>query len=240
PALLTIRCGTPCAATTASRKAERAAASARSTRKSCIPSVGGIALRAARITVAPAPLSRAAVAAPMPRDAPVTRAMRPASGALTSPSLVLDVVARRLPEPDAHQPPRGHPRGDLLPDEDGDVLRRRQPLGEPRHVEVQVAMVEHRMHVRIEERLEVPHIDDIPRLGIDLALDLQLDLVVVAVVVRVVARAESLAIPRVGARRVVEPVRGVEVGPTDDEGARHGESRTGGGGRNDERRRLPI
>src|SRR5690606_26772135 len=103
--------------------------------------------------------TRDAIAAPMPRDAPVTSTSRPSSGSVTSPPRVLDVIARCLPEPDFLQATGRDSGRELLPYEDRNVLRRRQPVRKPLDVEIQVAMIQHRVDILVEQRLEDRDID---------------------------------------------------------------------------------
>src|SRR5688572_20674973 len=117
--------------------------------------------RAARTTVAPSAARRLAVAAPMPREAPVTSTTLPSSDSFTSATLVFHVVARCFPEPDPDQLARRNPRRQLLPDVHRNVLRRGEPVGKPGHVDIQVMMVEGLVHVFVEQRLEDRHVEHV-------------------------------------------------------------------------------
>src|SRR6185312_12287766 len=128
-------------------------------------------------SVAPRPVTRAAIAAPMPRDAPVMTTVRPASDAVPSATAVLDEVARRFPQPDALEPACRNARDQLLPDENGNVLRGWQPVGKPGNVKVEVAVVELGVDVLVKKGLHDAHVDDVAGVRLDLTVHAELDFV---------------------------------------------------------------
>src|ERR1043166_6597862 len=134
---------------------------------------------------------------------------------------VIHVIAGRLPEPHPREPAPGDARGEPLPAEDRDVLRRGNPVPEPGNIEVEILVVQLRGDRLVHQPFQDAHVEDITRLRVDLPLDFHLELVIVAVEVRVVAGAERLPIPRLRAGRVVQPVRGVEVDSAGHDAARH-------------------
>src|SRR5664279_1747827 len=171
PALLTIASGVPCCSDTWANAAVRARGSIRSTCRSMVCDIGGMADRDIRITRAPCLARSAAVTAPMPRDAPVTRMVCPAKGLVMSGPGVFDEVPRGFPEADTGEPAGRQPRGDLFPDVDRDILCAGKMGREPGDVEIEVAVIEVTVDVGFEERMEHAHIDHVSRLRIDLPFD---------------------------------------------------------------------
>ena len=83
--------------------------------------------------------------------------------------------------------------------------------GELRYVEVEVAVVELRRHVRLDQRLQHRDVEHVAGRGVHRPLHRHLEVVVVAVVVRVGARPEDPGVLGVRPRRVVAARRRVEM-----------------------------
>src|SRR5512147_229699 len=69
-------------------------------------------------------------------------------------SFIVHVVAGGFPEADPRQAAAGNAGGQLLPAEHRDVLGGGKPAPEPRHVEIQVSVVERRHDPLVGELLE--------------------------------------------------------------------------------------
>src|SRR4051794_17241053 len=88
-----------------------------------------------------APLCASAMAhsRPMPRDAPVMSAVRPASSLLRA--VVLDIVVDRLPEHEARQLRRPQRGLEHTPERHDDVFRRGNTILEEIDFEIEVAVI---------------------------------------------------------------------------------------------------
>src|SRR6187549_1924060 len=78
-----------------------------------------------------------------------------AMGCTSGVAGIVDIVAGGLPESDAQGQVGWQRRAQLAPDHDGDVLGRGIQLGEPRHVHVEVLVIEPAQHPILDEALEL-------------------------------------------------------------------------------------
>src|SRR5687767_10093626 len=138
-----------------------------------------------------------------------------------SASDIVHVVAGGFPEPDPRQAAPGNVGRELFPAEAGDVLGGGKLLPEPGHVEIQVAVIEHRKDALIGELLQNTDVNHVAGVGIDVSLHQDVELVVVAMIIRQVAFAEGLPVPGIGLARIVEAVRSVEMDPAGHDAGRH-------------------
>ena len=87
-----------------------------------------------------------------------------------------------------------------------EVLGGRDDPGEPRHLDVEVAVIDEIDNRPVEDLFEVFHIDEVAALRVRIPLHNRFDDVVVAVTVWVVALAEDAPVPVIRLRRVVQAV----------------------------------
>src|SRR5688572_13333221 len=113
----------------------------------------------------------------------------------SSRALIIDIVPRRLPEPQAEGQGLRQGGPQLAPADQGDVLRGGNQVPEPLHVQVQVLVIEMPQQALLGDLLQLVQVEDIAGVRVDLALDGELELVVVPVIVRIVTRTEHLLIP---------------------------------------------
>src|SRR5436190_4591839 len=99
-------------------------------------------VRASTTSRAPARCSASAISRPIPREAPVTTAERPASVGGGSASLVLDIIVHRLPEHETGKCRGSERRLEHAPERHDDILGGRDGIAHEVDFEVQVAMVD--------------------------------------------------------------------------------------------------
>ena len=102
---------------------------------------------------------------------------------------------------------------------------------EPGDIQVQVLMVEPVEQLLLDQILQYVDIDHITGVGVDRPLDGHIHLVVMPVVIGVAADTEDLLIPVVGARRIIETVRRIEMDAPGDGCQRHRSFQPKSGGR---------
>src|SRR2546423_13390558 len=181
----------------------------------CAAVVSESAWRPTRTTRARAVASATAVSKPIPRDAPVTTAVRPARE--TSATVVLDIVVDGLPQHETRQLRRLECRLEDTPEGDHDVFRRRNDTAQEIHLEVEIAVIDLVDRVLLDDLLHAREIDDVAGPFVDGTTHGDVEDIVVPVPVRIVALAEDAAVFFVGHRRVGDPMRGAEVQTARDE-----------------------
>lgn len=104
-----------------------------------------------------------------------------------------------------------HVRLDFVPECDDEILRRRDDAAQEIDLVVQVAVVTLVDDRGVQDALQLGEIDDVARDRIGLPAQGDLEHVIVPVPVRIRAEAILLLVPLEAFRRVVEPVRGIEM-----------------------------
>ena len=110
----------------------------------------------------------------------------------------------------------GEHRLQPVPNRHRHLLRRGLNALQPRHIEVQVLVVEVLHDVFLEDSLEVVEVDEVPRHRVWHPFHGHVQIEVVPVPIRIAALAERLLVARVVPRGNPQPVRGIEPDPPGD------------------------
>src|SRR6476661_4620440 len=124
---------------------------------------------------------------------------------------VLDIVVGGLPEDEPREAGRRDRGRELAPDGDDDVLGGGNHALHEVHVEIEVAVVHAVEHTLGDDLLQGSKVEDIPGTRFDWSAHADVQRVVVSVPVGVVAASEQPLVLLIGERRVVDPVRGIEL-----------------------------
>src|SRR5688572_19798570 len=84
---------------------------------------------------------------------------------------VLDIVVRRLPEHETHEPARCDDRLQLAPDRDDDVLRRRDHAPHEWYVQIEVLVIDQVHGALLDDLLERAEIQHVARPVVDRPAD---------------------------------------------------------------------
>src|SRR5215208_6777216 len=154
-------------------------------------------------------------------SSPISSSSRRTSSSNSLLSCVLDIVVFSLPQDEALERARLHPRCKDSPERRDDVLRSRDDSLHERNVEIEVLVVHHVDDLALDDLLELGEVADVASLLIDLTLDRNVERIIVAVPVRIVALSEQTRVLGLRQFGVMNAVGGVEPQTAGDCYARH-------------------